>query len=96
MVDIYLAIAIVIVLASVLVFYISFRFIKQRLTEKFKNEWSYIETEIYQNIVTEDVVVVSPGEMELVTEGQYKGYYKRKPPQKLINYYDKIEEDLFV
>lgn len=93
MVDVYLAIAISIVLFSVLMFYIAFRFIKDYLDNFLKLRWAYVETSLYQNIETGDVIVYKNEDMILIETGKHKGQYVKAQKEIKVYYYDKIIEE---
>jgi hypothetical protein len=93
MVDIYLAIALFIIALSVLIFYITFRFVKDYLDNYFKSKWTYVETGIYQNTETGDVIACKNDDMILVETGKHKGQYIKAQKEIKVYYYDKIIEE---
>lgn len=93
MVDIYLSLALVIILVALIGFYIVFRFIKEFLNNYFLGRYIYIETAMFQNIKTGDVIIMKIGDMQLLDLGKNKGLYIRKETEYEVQYYDLIIEE---
>ena len=84
MIDIFLAIAIVIILFGVFGVYVAFK----HFQDWWDNRYVYIEPEYYQNSRTLDVIVMPPDSMVKTDIG----YYIRKEPLSgRVQFYDKIE-----
>jgi hypothetical protein len=96
MVDVYLSIAISIILFSLIAIFIIFRFIKNYLDNYFLKKWVYIETKLYQNIETGDVIIQKPEDMILIEHGDHKGQYIKATKENKLNYYDLIIEEICI
>jgi hypothetical protein len=84
MIDIFLAVAIVIILFGVYGAYVAFR----HFQDWWQQRYVYIEPEYYQNVRTMDIIPMPPDSM-VKTE---TGYYIRKEPLSgRVQFYDKIE-----
>lgn len=84
--DLYLALGIAIVLFSSVGAYALFRRAKE-----FFDGWTFIETDIYQNRSTHDIVVVAPESM--IYDEAKKAYVRKENHAKRIYLYDKIKEE---
>lgn len=93
MVDIYLSLALVIILVALIGFYIVFRFIKEYLNNYFLGRYIYIETAMFQNIKTGDVIIMKIDDMQLLDLGKNKGFYVKKQTEYEVQYYDLIIEE---
>jgi hypothetical protein len=93
MVDIYLSLALVIILVSLIGFYILLRFAKEYLDSYFLGRYIYIETAIFQNTKTGDVIIMKMEDMILVESGENKGLYIKKEKTYEAQYYDLIVEE---
>lgn len=84
MIDIFLAVAIVIILFGVFGVYVAFK----HFQDWWQQRYVYIEHEYYQNSRTLDIIVMPPDSMVKTDIG----YYIRKEPLSgRVQFYDKVE-----
>lgn len=86
MTDIYLGLGIALTVLGLVAGYALFRWIRERY-----ESWVFVESEVYQNRTTHDVVIVPPGVM--VFDEEKDAYIKSVNQAKRVYLYDKIEDD---
>jgi len=75
-----------------IIFYHIFMLAKERIDHALLSRWAFLQTSMYQNEETGDVIVVTDEEMKLIKSGQHKGQYVKVKEEGKVYFYDKIIE----